>query len=819
MTEIAADTVMAPLEGKIRVCLLGVWTVTVHGTLWQPPPFRVQELLAALLLDPQIWPRERLAGLLFPDVSERRARKRLSHILWQARTWLPALPLETTSTTVSLNVDTIDLDVRAFHLAAEGKDADAWLHALELYRGDLLEGVYADWLLVEREAIYLRYVDLSHRVCDALWRQGRVAELLPVVERLVQREMLDETALRMLMRAYHTLGRRGAALAAYERCAALALDEMGIELEPATCALAQAIQATSSAVKGCLPVADDGVSGLASQSINLDVARSALMRGDMVRVRRCLVSLNACPDVDAEALQLLAIDLALLVEDYTRAEDLLNDMHIGRTETATTLAVDVRRARLALKLYDAVQARDLATDILVAACEVEDCAGETEVAALLVLADAQQQLGDGWEAARSIERALWSARERGFYDFVVRALLLQGQQRLYRGRYEGAAACFHEARAIALEHDLRYELAMALRGLRIVLSNTKAMDKALAVVQEELSLWRDMGLEHCEAMALEGMAIIQNHLGLSVESLRTLRRAQEISKRRGDPVRVATNRYHLACAMLYHDDEMAQSSIEVARRALDIFRAYDQPGWAAAALEIIGYAHWVAGQYAAALDALREAEAITQRLGEVTFLPELFAYQGVAHLGLGDVNKALALTRRAVALLAQGGVSGEVEPEILYAHAMALFACDLASEAKGYLERAYNLLLDGAADFEDEPARLAFFHRNPTMRRLMRALHDRDMAPHDDAVVRVVKIPVARGDGLLRVTWTVDAGPADAALLRAEGAVPLRRARLMRLLAEARAQGGSPRIADLAGVLHVSQRTIQRDLATLREVG
>jgi predicted DNA-binding transcriptional regulator YafY len=62
----------------------------------------------------------------------------------------------------------------------------------------------------------------------------------------------------------------------------------------------------------------------------------------------------------------------------------------------------------------------------------------------------------------------------------------------------------------------------------------------------------------------------------------------------------------------------------------------------------------------------------------------------------------------------------------------------------------------------------------------------------------------------------VDAGPADAALRHAQGAIALRRARLERLLEEAQAQGAAPSSADLAHALGVSRRTVQRDLAALR---
>lgn len=189
----------------------------------------------------------------------------------------------------------------------------------------------------------------------------------------------------------------------------------------------------------------------------------------------------------------------------------------------------------------------------------------------------------------------------------------------------------------ALGHRLRYDLATALRGLRIVLSHTNALSQALEIVREELTLWRDMGLAHREASALEGMAIILNHLGQSAESLRTLYRAQEISNRRGDPVSLAINQYYLASAMLYHEDGVARQAIEIAQQALDVFCTHNQPGWIAAILEIMGYAFWVDESYAEALTALQEAEAITRHLGELAYLPELLAYQGLVWLGLGEV--------------------------------------------------------------------------------------------------------------------------------------------------------------------------------------
>jgi tetratricopeptide (TPR) repeat protein len=218
------------------------------------------------------------------------------------------------------------------------------------------------------------------------------------------------------------------------------------------------------------------------------------------------------------------------------------------------------------------------------------------------------------------------------------------------------------------------------------------------------------------------------------------------------------------------------------------------------------------------LDAFCEAYDTSEQVGEFGRLPELLAYQGLALLGLGRIAEALDRTRRSVLALTQGEVSEEVVPEIYYAHAAALSANGREEQALRYLTQAYEHLLAGAAELEDEAARQAFFHRNPTMRRLMVALRARGLAPEHRAGIISRTLPAVRGGQPVQVQWTVDAGPADVALGQVRGAVALRRARLSRLLQEAGDQGAAPTASDLAEGLGVSKRTVQRDLAALRHV-
>jgi transcriptional regulator GlxA family with amidase domain len=69
------------------------------------------------------------------------------------------------------------------------------------------------------------------------------------------------------------------------------------------------------------------------------------------------------------------------------------------------------------------------------------------------------------------------------------------------------------------------------------------------------------------------------------------------------------------------------------------------------------------------------------------------------------------------------------------------------------------------------------------------------------------------------VTLTVDSGAEDAQVRASQGAEGLRRGRLLRLTDEALAQGGVLTQEDLARLLGVDRRTIERDVRALKAAG
>src|SRR4051794_6341229 len=155
----------APDGPALRVRLLGGCSVgRPDGSAVTVDAPRARALLAAVILrtgGPAT--RRQLAYLLWPDSSEAQARTNLRHLLHTVRQTVPAVAghLDITATTIGW-VPTIrsDVDVLAFEDALDRADAagtspdDALAlrqGAIAAYGGDLLDGSYDEWVLVERE--------------------------------------------------------------------------------------------------------------------------------------------------------------------------------------------------------------------------------------------------------------------------------------------------------------------------------------------------------------------------------------------------------------------------------------------------------------------------------------------------------------------------------------------------------------------------------------------------------------------------------------------------------------------------------------------
>ncbi|MEE8331161.1 MAG: BTAD domain-containing putative transcriptional regulator [Acidimicrobiia bacterium] len=218
----------------LRIRLLGGFSLEHEGVVLPPLATRAARSLLALLVIQRDLPHSRdlLAGTFWPDLPEARARRRLSHALWQLQQLLkeihgPAPFVVVEADTVEFNSDAdFWLDVDEFERLGKGSLSEIE-QAIELYRGDLLAGLYDDWTLLDRQELRRQYADLLRRATDGYKSRGEIKKALSFARRLVAHNPLAEEAQRDVMRLSFLLGDFNDAIQQYEFCASILEEELG----------------------------------------------------------------------------------------------------------------------------------------------------------------------------------------------------------------------------------------------------------------------------------------------------------------------------------------------------------------------------------------------------------------------------------------------------------------------------------------------------------------------------------------------------------------------------------------------------------------
>ena len=124
------------------------------------------------------------------------------------------------------------LDVAAFEEAVEhaaGGGVDGLRAAVALYRGDLLPGVYDDWIEPHRDHLRTRMIETLDALATGLEDRREYRAALEQLNRLVTIDPLTESRYQALMRVAALVGDRPAGLRAYHACVSALRDELGID--------------------------------------------------------------------------------------------------------------------------------------------------------------------------------------------------------------------------------------------------------------------------------------------------------------------------------------------------------------------------------------------------------------------------------------------------------------------------------------------------------------------------------------------------------------------------------------------------------------
>jgi DNA-binding SARP family transcriptional activator/predicted ATPase len=188
--------------------------------------------------------REALAGLLWPETSDSQALKNLRDVLLNLRRLFEPYLLITRDAAGLAPDAAVVVDTRRFEELLAARQTVADLGAVELYGGDFLAGFsvadapgFEEWALLERERLRRLLLDALSRLVDDALQRAAYPDGVRFASRLLAFDPTREAAHRQLMVLLARSGQRGAALAQYETCRTVLLDELGVDPDEVTEAL------------------------------------------------------------------------------------------------------------------------------------------------------------------------------------------------------------------------------------------------------------------------------------------------------------------------------------------------------------------------------------------------------------------------------------------------------------------------------------------------------------------------------------------------------------------------------------------------------
>ena len=230
---------------ELRIWLLGPPRVELGGAALVVDTRKATALLIYLAVTGQEHSRESLAVMFWPESDTGHAKAALRRTLSSLRKALNGEWLVIARD--YLAVEPAWLDTQAFaellaatlnhgHPAAESctRCITPLTQALELYRGDFLEGFslpdspqFDEWQYFTERALQRKCTEALQLLSAAHQAAGSYEKALEAADRLFAFDPLNETAHRQLMRLYVSLGRRDLALKQYRDCVRLLQTELG----------------------------------------------------------------------------------------------------------------------------------------------------------------------------------------------------------------------------------------------------------------------------------------------------------------------------------------------------------------------------------------------------------------------------------------------------------------------------------------------------------------------------------------------------------------------------------------------------------------
>jgi DNA-binding SARP family transcriptional activator/predicted ATPase len=308
-----------------------------------------------------------------------------------------------------------------------------------------------------------------------------------------------------------------------------------------------------------------------------------------------------------------------------------------------------------------------------------------EVGVLCLLGQTAHARGDFGEAHRLLQDALQLERVLEYHLGGYFALYLLGQ--IYDegwGRHVAAERCFAQDLRHTHETGDRTHEGFALAGLGRNALYQGDLDRAATLLDQALSLSREVSSQESAALALRGQSLLAHYQG--------------------------DDRHARRCA---------QDAIAIAQ-ATGLRREERR------ALRLLGHALLGLGEVPAALVAYQQVVDLDELLGFPHLRVETATDLARVALAQGDAARAAAHLATIVPDLAQRSLAGLKEPLLAYLTCYQVLRAAGDARADAVLAAGHAFLQERAAQFVDEEQRSQFLGNLPAHRALLAAWHGRD---------------------------------------------------------------------------------------------
>lgn len=251
------------MSSSLFLRFLGLPQIFVNNTLVIPGRHKSTALLAYLAVNdlatgPQRYSRAALSTVLWPDYEQAKAFSNLRRVLWDIHQTIGGQWLKADRDSVYWNQDVkIDLDIKRFQdLFAQSDHQNSpairnslCVQAVKLYRDDFLTGfslrdapIFNEWAFVEAEELRQKLAKILNMLVEGYCALDQAEDAIPYGRSLVNRDPLNESAHRQLMKVYLQAGQHSLALQQYQTCEQILRRELGVDPQPETVGLYKRIR-------------------------------------------------------------------------------------------------------------------------------------------------------------------------------------------------------------------------------------------------------------------------------------------------------------------------------------------------------------------------------------------------------------------------------------------------------------------------------------------------------------------------------------------------------------------------------------------------